>query len=106
MNAKTFNTSTNYLLILQNITAAHYMYYVPCISSDNLELYFKRYLKEAIAASTLFEICVAVKSTAASNFSVPKVLLSKTTANLIEAPTLTVDKSIIYYHKKLLILKQ
>lgn len=99
-NESTFNIIPNSESILQNINNANYIYYAPCISSDNLELYYTRYLKDNITSSTVFEICVAVRSDASSNFSVPKVLFSDVIANLIEAPTLTVDKSIMYYHKK------
>nr|WP_321247189.1 hypothetical protein [uncultured Psychroserpens sp.] len=100
INATTFNTLPNSSSILQNINDANYIYYAPCISSDNLELYYTRYLKGDITASTTFEICVAVRPNSTSEFSIPAVLFSETIANLIEAPTLTVDKSIIYYHQK------
>ncbi len=99
-NTTTFTTLPNSASILQNINDSNYIYYAPCISSDNLELYYTRYLKGDITASTVFEICVAVRPDTSSNFSVPKVLFSETIANLIEAPTLTVDKNIIYYHRK------
>jgi len=85
---------------LQNINDSNYIYYAPCISSDNLELYYTRYLKGTITPNTVFEICVAVRNNSLDNFSMPKVLFSESIANLIEAPTLTVDKKIIYYHKK------
>jgi hypothetical protein len=100
VNATTFNTLPNSSLLLQNITDVNYIYYAPCISSDDLELYYTRYLKGNITASTTFEICVAVRGNRYSNFSLPKVLFSKTIVNLIEAPTLTVDKRTMYYHKK------
>ncbi len=99
-NDSTFSTLPNSASILQNITDTNFIYYAPCISSDNLELYYTRYLKGQITSSTVFEICVAVRSNSTSNFSVPKVLFSETISNLIEAPTLTVDKNIIYYHRK------
>ena len=99
-NAAAFTTLSNSDSILQNINDANYIYYAPCISSDNLELYYTRYLKDNITASTVFEICVAVRTNASSNFSVPKVLFSEVITNLIEAPTLTIDKNIIYYHQK------
>ncbi len=99
-NDSTFSTLPNSTSILQNINDANYIYYAPCVSSDNLELYYTRYIKEPITSSTVFEICVAVRSNSTSNFSVPKVLFSETISNLIEAPTLTVDKNIIYYHRK------
>ncbi len=99
-NTSTFNTLSNSQSILKNINNANYIYYAPCISSDNLELYYTRYLKGEITENTVFEMCVAVRSDAASEFSVPKVLFSEKIANLVEAPTLTVDKNIMYYHQK------
>ncbi len=100
-NASTFSTLPNSDSILQNINDANYIYYAPCISSDNLELYFTRYLKGQITSGTIFEICVAVRSNSLSDFSIPKVLFSEDLSNLIEAPTLTIDKNIIYYHRKI-----
>ncbi len=100
VNSSTFNTLPNSASILQNINDANYIYYAPCISSDNLELYYTRYLKGTITPSTVFEICVAVRSDSQSEFSIPSVLFSEDLSNLIEAPTLTVDKKIMYYHQK------
>ena len=99
-NSATFNTLANSGSILQNINDANYIYYAPCISSDNLELYYTRYLKGQITASTVFELCVAVRNNVLAEFSIPKVLFSEVIADLIEAPTLTTDKNIIYYHRK------
>jgi hypothetical protein len=96
----TFNTIPNSEEILQNINNSNYIYYAPCISSDNLELYYTRYLKDNITAATLFEICVTIRSDSNAVFSIPKVLFSETISNLIEAPTLTLDKEIMYYHQK------
>lgn len=101
VNATTFNTLQNSTTILQNINDDDYVYYAPCISSDNLELYYTRYLKGPIVASTRLEICVAVRNHAEDSFSLPQVLFSETISDLIEAPTLTVDKQIIYYHRKI-----
>ena len=100
INASTFNTLPNSVSILQNINDADYIYYAPCISSDNLEIYFTRYLKGQITSSTVFEICIAVRNNSTDQFSIPKVLFSEVISGLIEAPTLTTDKSIIYYHRK------
>lgn len=100
VNDSTFNTLSNSASILQNINDTNYIYYAPCISSDNLELYYTRYLKGAISTTTLFEICVAVRNVSEDTFSVPKVLFSEAISDLIEAPTLTTDKQIIYYHRK------
>ena len=101
-NTATFNTLPNSAAILQNINDAKYIYYAPCISSDNLELYFTRYLKGAITPNTTFEICIAIRNNPLADFSTPKVLFSELIADLIEAPTLTVDKNIIYYHRKII----
>ncbi len=100
VNVATFNTLPNSNAILQNINDDRYIYYAPSISSDNLEFYYTRYLKGQITTSTVFEICVAVRNTSLDSFSFPKVLFSETISNLIEAPTLTLDKKIIYYHRK------
>lgn len=100
VNATTFNTLSNSAEILQNINDPNYIYYAPCISSDQLELYYTRYKKETITVNTVFEICVAVRDDVTSTFSIPEVLFSETIANLVEAPTLTVDKNIMYYHQK------
>jgi hypothetical protein len=96
----TFCKLPNSAELIQNINDANYIYYAPCISSDNLELYFTRYLKGQITPSTLFEMCVAIRSNASSEFSIPKVLFSEVISNLVEAPTLTTDKNIMYYHQK------
>jgi hypothetical protein len=100
VNASTFSTLSNSTSILQNINDSNYIYYAPCISSDHLELYYTRYLKGEITPNTVFEICVAVRSNSSLAFSIPSVLFSETISSLIEAPTLTIDKSIMYYHKK------
>lgn len=100
VNDSTFNQIPNSNAILQNINDTNFIYYASCISSDNLELYYTRYPRDTITANTLFEICVAVRSSPADNFSVPKVLFSELIGDLIEAPTLTTNKQIIYYHRK------
>ncbi|PCI07749.1 MAG: hypothetical protein COB73_07860 [Flavobacteriaceae bacterium] len=102
MNATTFDIIPNSDSILQNINDSSFIYYAPCISSDNLELYYTRYLKGAITTNTIFEICVAVRNDESSEFSIPKVLFSEAISNLIEAPTLTTGMNILYYHKKIL----
>ncbi|WCO00768.1 hypothetical protein [Psychroserpens ponticola] len=100
VDTTTFNIIPNSDVILQNINDQNYIYYAPCISSDNLELYYTRYLKGEITQDTVFEICVAVRPNSTSEFSIPRVLFSESISNLIEAPTLTVDKNILYYHQK------
>ena len=99
INSNTFNITSNSSAILQNINDPNYIYYAPCISSDNLELYYTRYLKN-VTASTVFDVCVAVRKNDTSIFSEPKVLFSKNISSLVEAPTLTTNKKIMYYHEK------
>ena len=100
VNATTFNKLGNSTALLENINDANYIFYAPCISSDNLEFQYTRYWKGQITTNTVFEICVAVRDNSLKNFSTPKVLFSETISSLIEAPTLTTDKKILYYHKK------
>ncbi|WP_445383057.1 hypothetical protein [Robiginitalea sp. IMCC43444] len=96
-----FRVLSNEASILQNINDSNYIYYAPCISSDGLELYFTRYRKGQITPETQIEICVAVRTDLADVFSEPRVLFSDVVADIIEAPTLTVDKQIMYYHRKI-----
>ncbi len=100
INDSTFTKRSDSDIILQNINDTNYIYYAPCVSSDNLELYYTRYPRGTITSNTLFEICVAVRNTPVDPFSTPKVLFSDLMKDLIEAPTLTRDKQIIYYHRK------
>lgn len=102
VNDSVFNKILNSDNILQTIISdTNYIYYAPCVSSDNLELYYTRYLKDSITTSTLFEICVVVRNTSTDVYSVPSVLFSEPIGDLIEAPTLTTDKKIMYYHRKI-----
>ncbi|MGB0423313.1 MAG: T9SS type A sorting domain-containing protein [Flavobacteriales bacterium] len=100
VNDSTFNTTPDFEYILQNIIDSSYIYYAPCISSDDLEFYYSRYPRDTVTVNTLFEICVAVRNTDSDPFSTPAVLFSELIGDLIEAPTLTVDKQILYYHRK------
>jgi hypothetical protein len=100
VNDSTFNTLPNSSAILQTINDVNYKFYAPCISSDNLEIYYTRFPSGTITSTTQFEICVAVRSSPIDNFSAPIVLFAESIGELIEAPTLTVDKQIMYYHKK------
>jgi hypothetical protein len=100
INDSTFNTLANSSSIFQTINDNNFKFYAPCISPDNLEFYYTRYSNVTLQPSTLFEICVAVRNSPTGNFSQPKVLFSKTIGSLIEAPTLTTDGRIMYYHEK------
>lgn len=100
VDATTFTKLSNSNDVLSTIINPDYIYYAPCISSDNLELYYTRYLAADISPTTEFEICVAVRESDDDNFSEPTVLFSASIANLVEAPSLTIDKSKMYYHQK------
>lgn len=88
--------------ILQNINNQNYIYYAPCITQDNLELYYTRFPKGTLDNSTMVDICVATRATESDIFSPPQVLFSDNLmGSIIEAPSLTTDKKIMYYHKKI-----
>ena len=99
VNSNTFNVTANSATILANVNDQDYIYYAPCISYDNLELYYTRYLKGP-TASTDFDVCVATRASETDAFGQPKILFSENIATLIEAVTITKDKSRIYYHQK------
>ena len=100
-NDSTFYTLSNSESILQTVNDTNFKFYAPCISSNNLELYYTRYPDTTVLTpESLFEICVVVRNSPNDNFSEPTVLFSAQIGNLIEAPTLTQDMTIMYYHKK------
>jgi len=100
VNDSTFNKTSNSDDILQHINDSDYNYYAPCITRDNLELYYTRFLKGDITVNTSVEICVAVRNSPDGIFSQPKILFSDFINNIVEAPTLTFDMQLMYYHKK------
>jgi hypothetical protein len=100
INESTFKTLPASSSIMENVNNPNYIYYAPHISSDDLELYFTRYLKGSLTPETEVEICVAIRNDASAPFSEPAVLFSGVLLEIIEAPTLTLDKTILYYHRK------
>lgn len=100
VNDSTFMTMANSAGIMANINDTSSIYYAPCLTQDDLEFYYTRFKKGPVTPSTLVDICVAVRNTPTDTFSVPKVLFSETVGNIVEAPTLTSNKEIMYYHKK------
>lgn len=98
VSASEFNRLPNSETILEKINDANYINYAPCISSDGLELYFTRYLKGSAPEAIVFEICLAERSNVGEAFAAPRILFSDT--NFIEAPSLTLDGKVMYYHKK------
>jgi len=100
VNDSTFLIMPESESILQNIANSDFIYYAPDISSDGLELYYTRFPNGEINQSTLVEICVAVRRNSSDQFSKPKVLFSDVISGIVEAPSLSADKSKLYYHKK------
>lgn len=96
LNDSTFNKVINTSIIMANINdTSNYIVYAPCISKDGLELYYTRLLK----TGTQTEIVVSVRTNTISPFTTPAVLVSSPSI-APEGPTLTSDKSKMYYHKK------
>lgn len=95
-----FSKLVNEISILQNVSNHDYIFYAPFITSDDLEFYFTRYPKGTLTPTTRFDICVAVRNTTTAQFSLPQVIFTEELANLVEAPSLSLDKKRLYYHKK------
>ena len=93
-NDSTFNKLINSDGILQNVNDTNYLVYAPFITKDGLELYFTR----AVVSPPHTEICVSVRTNIADSFSLPTIIY--TSAFVPEAPTLTTDKTKMYYHQK------
>lgn len=100
VNDSTFTTLPNSAALVATINDTNFNYYAPCISSNNLELYYTRYQRDTITPATQFDICVAVRSSPSDSFSAPVVLFSEFLIDLIEAPTLTKNMEIMYYHRR------
>lgn len=102
INDSTFTMLDNSEGIMQNINDPNFKNYAPCITQDNLELYYTRFPQGPIDGTTLSEICVAVRNTSDDTFSTPTVLFADFLgSSIVEAPTLTTDKQIMYFHKKI-----
>ena len=100
-NDSTFMMLSNSTQIMEFVNDPNYKNYAPAITKDELELYFTRFLKGPITANSIGEMCVVVRSSPSDNFSAPEVLFSENIlTSFAEAPTLTTDKQIMYYHKK------
>jgi len=95
VNDSTYNKLPNSDALLKNINDTSYLVYAENVTKDGLELYYTRIKKSAPAT----EICVAVRNTPADTFSLPAVVYADP-AYIEEAPTLTTNKAILYYHKK------
>jgi len=101
-NDSTFIMLPNSTQIMEFVNDPNYKNYAPAITQDELELYYTRFPQGPIDGSTLSQICVVVRNNSFDNFSTPLVLFSDFLgASIVEAPTLTADKQIMYYHKKI-----
>lgn len=97
LNDSTFNKIPSSASIMANINdTVNFIVYAPCITKDGLELYYTRLLK----GGTQTEIMSSVRTSTTLPFSMPTVLVTAPSF-LPEAPTLTTDKSKLYYHKKI-----
>jgi hypothetical protein len=86
--------------VLAQINDANFIYYAPCITKDELELYYTRYQAGTVTPSTAIEICVSIRANKTDAFGSPSVLFSSTILTIVEAPTLSADKHLMYYHQK------
>ena len=67
--------------------------YAPAITDDGLELYFTRYQKGGLP-----KIMVATRNSVSQPFNNPDVVIDD---GFVEAPSLSSDKSLLYFHKKI-----
>lgn len=95
VNDSTFNYLPNTNSIFANVNDTNYIVYAPFVTSDGLELYFSR----ALIGVPQTEVCVSVRSNSLSAFSTPTTIITSLN-NTPEAPTLTTNKNVLYYHKK------
>lgn len=94
-NDSTFNKAINTDAIFNAVNDTNYLVYAPHFTNDGLELYYTRLLKGTVNT----EICVSVRNNTADPFSQPLMLYSYY-GYVPEAPSLTTDKHIMYYHRK------
>jgi hypothetical protein len=95
VNDSTFNYLPNTNAIFTNVNDTSYIVYAPFVTPDGLELYFSR----ALVGVPQTEVCVSVRSNTLSAFSTPTTMITSLN-NVPEAPTLTTNKNVLYYHKK------
>ncbi len=80
--------------ILSNLRYPEHLAYAPATSADGLELYFTRVRKGSLDT----KICLALRGSADEAFSLAKVI--EIPGKLVEAPCISPDGSVLYYHKK------
>jgi hypothetical protein len=82
--------------LLRNINTPD-LEYAACVSADNLELYFTR-VKAPLSATSQTEILLANRKSTSDAFGNPFKISSIT--GFAEAPTISPDGKIVYYHVK------
>ncbi len=96
VNDSTFNKDSNTNILMANVNdTAAYIVYAPALTKDGLELFYTRLLKNG----TQTEIMVATRSNTVSPFSAGTLLIGAPYV-VPEAPTLSSDKTRMYYHRK------
>ncbi len=96
VNDSTFNKHPNTTSLMASVNdTLNYIVYAPALTKDGLELYYTRLLKNG----TQTEIMVATRTNTASPFSAGTLLIGAPYV-APEAPTLSTDKTKMYYHRK------
>ena len=90
-NGPGFQRLSNSEAILKNVNTSA-LEYAACISADQLELYFTR------AAGSSPEIYVSTRKNSRDVFGAPAKI--QTITGFAEAPTISPDQQMLYYHKK------
>lgn len=89
-----FNTLPNSADLLKNVTDEKMLQYAPAITNDTLELYWT----QCETGLPIFRTMVATRKSPTEPFSKPSRLTAITAFS--EAPSLTADKSELFFHKK------
>lgn len=95
VNDTTFNKLNLTDTVFSNVNDTNYIVYAPQVTEDGLELYFTRILKSTVNS----EICVSVRNSTTTKFSLPVVIHSNL-GFVPEAASPSVDKQKLYYHQK------
>ena len=89
-----FNMLANLPQIMKNINTEDFLEYAPSISSDGLELFYTR----LNPCNRQPEIAVAKRNAASEPFGKPERIGAL--SGFVEAPSLTLDRKTLYYHRK------
>lgn len=94
-NDSTFSKLLNSDALLSQVNDTNYLVYAPHLSKNGRELYYTRLEKGTFNT----EICVAVRNSLSDAFGVP-TLIHSNNGFVPEAPTLSSDMRLLYYHQK------